>query len=161
MGKRGPRPTPTAVLKLRGTHRPHRTRNEPEPPPGTPPCPAWLDEQGKNTWGQLVPQLEAMGVLREVDANALGRYCVLWGRWRAAEDFLQKNGSVYTLKDEAGKVRAVMQFPQVSIAHKLALALARLEAEFGMTPSSRSRIQALPRDQDEDDPLREFMKLAE
>jgi P27 family predicted phage terminase small subunit len=160
MGKRGPRPTPTAVLKLRGTHRPDRTRREPRPPPGAPACPDGLDEQAKNVWAQVVPQLEAMNVLSAIDANALGRYCVFWSRWRAAEDFLAKNGSVYTLKDEAGKVRCVQQFPQVAIAHKLGLALGRLEAEFGMTPSSRSRIQALPRDEDEDDPLKEFMRIA-
>lgn len=35
----------------------------------------------------------------------------------------------------------VQQWPQVAIANKLAQQLSRLEAEFGMTPSARSRIQ--------------------
>jgi P27 family predicted phage terminase small subunit len=85
-----------------------------------------------------------MRVLAAVDRNALARYCTLGSRWKAAELFLQKHGSVYTLKDEAGSVRCVQQFPQVAIAHRLALALSRLEAEFGMTPSGRARIQVLP-----------------
>jgi P27 family predicted phage terminase small subunit len=85
-----------------------------------------------------------MRVLAAVDRNALARYCTLWSRWKAAELFLQKHGSVYTLKGEDGSVRCVQQFPQVAIAHRLALALSRMEAEFGMTPSGRARIQALP-----------------
>jgi P27 family predicted phage terminase small subunit len=75
--------------------------------------------------------------------------------------FLAKNGSVYPLKDEQGKLKCLVQVPQVAIAHKLGMALSRLEAEFGMTPSARSRIQALPgRDDEDDDPLREFMHIA-
>src|SRR3954453_3758290 len=85
-----------------------------------------------------------MRVLAAVDRNALARYCVLWSRWKTAELFLAKNGSVYTLKDDKGAVRCVQQFPQVSIAHRLAMALSRLEAEFGLTPSARARIEALP-----------------
>src|SRR3954451_12521103 len=144
MGKRGPKPTPTAVLKLRGTARADRTRNEPTPGPGVPRCPAWLDGQAKHCWRQLIPQLVAMRVLAAVDRNALARYCVLWGRWKVAEEFLQKHGSVYTLKGEDGGVRCVQQFPQVAIAHRLALALSRLESASGMTPSARARIEALP-----------------
>lgn len=144
MGQRGPKPTPTAVLKLRGTARADRTRNEPTPGPGVPRCPSWLDDQAKHAWRQLVPQLLAMRVLAAVDRNALARYCVLWSSWKTAEQFLQKHGSVYTLKGEDGSVRCVQQFPQVAIAHRLATALSRLEAEFGMTPSARARIEALP-----------------
>ena len=163
MGKRGPKPTPTATLKLRGTARADRARNEPTPPPAVPHCPAWLDDQAKHCWRQLVPQLVAMRVLTAVDRNALARYCVLWSRWKTAELFLQKNGSVYTLKDDKGAVRCVQQFPQVAIAHRLAMALSRLEAEVGMTPSARARIEALPKgDGDEDDdPLKEFMSIAQ
>ena len=144
MGQRGPKPTPTAILKLKGTDRADRTRNEPTPGPGVPRCPSWLDDQAKHAWRQLVPQLVAMRVLAAVDRNALARYCTLWSRWKTAEVFLQKHGSVYTLKGDDGSVRCVQQFPQVAIAHRLALALGRLEAEFGMTPSGRARIQALP-----------------
>src|SRR3954447_4248231 len=144
MGKRGPKPTPTSILKLRGTARADRARNEPKPGPGVPRCPSWLGEHAKHAWRQLVPQLVAMRVLAAVDRNALARYCVLWSRWKTAELFLAKNGSVYTLKDDKGAVRCVQQFPQVAIAHRLALALSRLEADFGLTPSARARIEALP-----------------
>jgi P27 family predicted phage terminase small subunit len=161
MGKRGPKPTPTALLKLRGTFRKHRSKGEPDAGDSIPQCPDWLDEQAKHAWEQVVPQLASMGVLAEIDCNALARYVTFWSRWKAAELFLAKNGSVYPLKDEAGKLKCLVQVPQVAIAHKLGMSLSRLEAEFGMTPSARSRIQALPGGADEDDdPLREFMHIA-
>ena len=132
---------PSAVLKLRGTFRKDRSRHEPKPPPDAPECPDWLDEQAKSAWQQLLPQLQQMGVLSRIDANALARYCQFFARWKKAEQFLAKHGDVYPIKDEQGKVRCLQQVPQVAIAHKLGALLTRLEQEFGMTPSSRTRIQ--------------------
>ena len=144
MGQRGPAPTPSAVLKLRGTLRPDRVFDEPEPPEGVPECPDWLSDEAKQAWDQVAPDLAATGLLTRLDANALARYCTMWARWRKAEDFIAQHGEVYTLKDANGSARCVMQFPQVAIAHRLSLALTRLESEFGMTPSGRSRIHVQP-----------------
>jgi len=140
MGRRGPKPTPTPILKLRGTLREGRSRGEPIPHKDMPECPDWIDEEGKHAWAEIVPILKQMGVLTKIDRNALTRYCQTWSRWKKAELFIQKNGEVYTLKDDAGKIKIIQQFPQVSIANKAGQALTKLEAEFGMTPSSRSRI---------------------
>lgn len=96
-------------------------------------------------------------MLTRIDGNALARYCQYFSRWQKAEQFLKKNGDVYPLKDENGKVKYLQQFPQVAIAHKLGALLTRLEAEFGMTPSARSRIQTSRADDDADDPLAEFL----
>ncbi|MEZ6235081.1 MAG: phage terminase small subunit P27 family [Phycisphaerales bacterium] len=92
----------------------------------------------------MAPDLAATGLLTRLDANALSRYCTMWARWRKAEAFIAQHGEVYTLKDSKGNARCVMQFPQVAIAHRLSLALTRLESEFGMTPSGRSRIHVSP-----------------
>ena len=140
MGKRGPAPTPSATLKLRGTLRADRVYNEPEPPPGIPDPPDWLTPEAREAWNQLAPDLRASGLLTRLDSNALGRYCTLWVRWRVAEDFIATNGSVFTQRDGNGKSRGIKAFPQVAEASALAGALTRMEAEFGMTPSGRSRI---------------------
>ena len=50
---------------------------------------------------------------------------------------------MYPIKNDAGKVKCFQQWPQVAIANKLAQQLTRLEQEFGMTPSARSRIQLM------------------
>ncbi len=107
MGRRGPPPTPTESLKLRGSTlvTKRRQRKEAKGPSGIPVCPDWLDGDGKAMWKTLVPQLEGMGVLTEIDRNALSRYCRLWSRWRSAESFIDKHGEMYPLKDDSGKVK--------------------------------------------------------
>jgi P27 family predicted phage terminase small subunit len=140
MGRRGPRPTPTAILRLRGSGLAGRARGEPQAPPGIPPAPGWLTEESKLVWDQIVPVLDFMQVLTRADANALARYCTVWVRWRRAEDFIQRYGSTYPIKDESGNVKCFLAFPEVAIAHRLAMVLTRLEAEFGLTPSARSRV---------------------
>ena len=100
----------------------------------------WLDADAKKVWRQVVPPLRAMGVLTRIDGKAVARYCTSWVRWRRAIEFIREHGEVYPLKDDAGKIRYLQQFPQVAIASRLALELTRLEQEFGMTPASRTRI---------------------
>lgn len=143
-GRRGPAPTPTSLLKLSGSWRAKTRGNEPQPEPGAPPSPDWLDEDARAVWNELAPQLEQMGVLTQIDGRALARYCDVWVRWYKARDFLRQHGDTYPLKDESGKVKYLQQFPQVAIANKLATQLTRLEQEFGMTPASRARIQVTP-----------------
>ncbi len=79
MGKRGPKPTPTAVLKLRGSTlvTGRREAAEVQGPAGTPDAPEWLDEEARAAWDRIVPLLEGMGVLTRIDGNALARYCRL------------------------------------------------------------------------------------
>lgn len=71
MGARGPRPTPTSVLRMRGSWSGNLNRNEPIPEAGTPDTPDWLDEVAQSVWEQIAPQLESMRVLTRIDANAL------------------------------------------------------------------------------------------
>lgn len=142
MGRRGPAPEPTPLKLLKGNpgRRPINDR-EPQPKRRRPRCPHWLDADAKATWKQLVPELEQMGVLTRIDGNALARYCVLWCRWKRAEQFIAKHGEAYPIKDEKGNLKYLHQFPQVGVANKLAVQLTRLEQEFGMTPSARTRIR--------------------
>ena len=160
MGARGPRPTPTAILNRRGSRCQNASRNEPRPDRSVPRCPSWLDPAAKACWKQIVPQLHQMGVLAKIDGNAITRYCRLWSRWVAAEKFIEKHGESYPLKDSNGKVKCYQQFPQVAIAHRLSIALTKLEGEFGMTPASRTRIEVDPRVFDTpDDNASRFFKV--
>ena len=140
MGQRGPAPTPTGVLRLRGSWRGDVNKNEPKPKPGRPVCPKWLSPYAKSAWKQLVPQLEAMGILTRVDGHALAVLCQTWARWRKAEEFIEEHGETYRVKDADGRVKYLKKFPQVSTAESCARTLNRYLAEFGLTPSARSRI---------------------
>lgn len=146
MGKRGPKPLPTAIRLARGTYRPDRAAfNEPIAS-GRPKAPAMLkgNPDALKEFRRLVKELSALGILGSVDANALARYSVLWVRWRQAEEMLKKTGDTLVIRDAEGRVKHVLPSPHVSIARSLSEQLGRLEGEFGMTPSSRSRIEVQP-----------------
>lgn len=142
MGERGPPPTPTGILKIRGSWRGNRKAQASSPERTLPRRPKWLDPHARAAWRQLVPLLDAMGVLDAIDGKALARYCTLWGRWRKAEEFLAKHGETHLAKDAAGNVLGLRNYPQVRTASVLAEQLLRLEQHFGMTPSARARIAA-------------------
>ena len=89
----------------------------------------------------VAPLLKKMKVLTSADRDALAAYSQTYARWRKAEEFLEKHGDVYPLRDEHGQVRCMQQFPQVSISRNLLHLLKTYQQEFGLTPSARSRIQ--------------------
>ena len=49
--------------------------DESKPEAGVGDCPAWLDREGKACWAEHAPQLEAMGVLKGIDRQALMTFC--------------------------------------------------------------------------------------
>jgi P27 family predicted phage terminase small subunit len=158
MGRRGPRPTPTALLKARGTYRADRARkNEVKGPSGIPRCPAGLDKAAKKSWNHLIPMLMRMGVLSRADRNAIIRYCTDWSRWNRLQQFLAKNGECYPIKDGNGNIKSLAPFPHATTANKLSLLLTKFEQEFGMTPSARTRIECSGAE-DEDETIEEYLE---
>lgn len=150
MGKRGPKPTPTEVLKVRGSWRANLNRNEPQPCKDVPRCPNWLNQQARKVWKQIVPQLNAMGVLTKIDCNTVARYCDCFARWKQMAKWMDEHGEVYPEKDNEGKTVGVRSWPQTNLYHKLGQMLGRLEAEFGLTPSSRTRVTVPESDGEEE-----------
>ncbi len=145
MGRRGPPPQPTRLKLLRGNlgKRPIN-RREPQPKVVAPSCPRWLGPEAKKIWRRTIPALIQMRILSRVDQDALAAYCQTYSRWMAAEEFLQERGQVYALRDEKGRMLRMRQFPQVSIAANLLQILRAYQQEFGMTPSSRTRVHEIP-----------------
>lgn len=143
MSKPGPRPKPTKILELNNSWRKDKNKREPKPDSlHRYPAPAWLKKNAKDAWHKLEPILNSVGLLTVADVPAFERYCVLWGRWRELEEFIKKNGQTYTVKDKSGKkVIEYKAYPHVLRAERLAQILVRLEEQFGLTPSSRSRIE--------------------
>ena len=138
MGKRGPSPTPTNALKLRGSWRAKSRKNEPDVDVEKPLLPSWLTADAKIVWRQLSRDLESMGVLAKVDKNVLIRYCDMFARWKKCAAYIAKNGEANEII--TGKSVYRQQHPEVGIYNKLTQQLLRIEQEFGLTPSARSRI---------------------
>ena len=78
----GTKPTPTAILKMRGSPLARNRKDEVQPPPDLVIMPQWLGVNAKRVWKTIVPQLGAMGVLAKIDTNAIARYCDTFAHWR-------------------------------------------------------------------------------
>jgi P27 family predicted phage terminase small subunit len=138
---RGRKPKPTAAKKLAGNPG-KRALNENEPQPRITPditAPAHLDADARVKWDELVAELYPAGLLTTIDVDALTFYCVLYARWKKAERIVKDKGEV--IKTVNGNI---IQNPYLSIANRALGQMAKLGAEFGMTPSSRTRIAAQP-----------------
>jgi len=105
-----------------------------------------MPDEGKKAWKHLVPQLEGCGVLTEIDEHALQMYCSTYARWRAAE---REVDGLELLSIEMGEKGYVQQSPCVVVAQKYFAQLKGMMTEFGMTPSSRTRVQAANAEIDE------------
>lgn len=135
MGRRGPRPTPTAILKLRGSRRAGRP-GAVEAPPSRPRRPSTLSPGAAVAWNRLVPELDRLGVIAQVDGTALVLLCETIALWEHATAEMNRIGLV--IKAD-GHMR---RNPYLLIASRAGDQVVKLLAEFGLTPSSRSRVQA-------------------
>jgi P27 family predicted phage terminase small subunit len=150
---RGRKPKPTGLKVVAGTDRPDR-RNDQEPKfnPEIPSPPAFLSDEAKVEWGRVCDALYQAGILCKTDRAALGAYCQAYGRWQQAEAAL----SLMSARDNITRGLMIkttngnaVQNPLVGTANKAMADMVRYAAEFGMTPSARSRIKAEGRDDQE------------
>lgn len=160
MARTGPAPLPTGIKLLRGTLRADRV-NPAEPavvPAASISAPAWLDTDGRAVYRRLARQLKTVKVLSEPDLPLLALLADQWSVYLGARRFLaEQKSDVYTLRDPDGNVRCITPFPQVSIRNRAALAIARLSAEFGLSPASRSRVNATEKPEGPVDVLEGFL----
>jgi len=144
---RGRKPEPTALKILRGLpgkRKPNAAEPAPAAVPGDVPPPAWLDVEAQAEWSRLAPMLTRLGVLTETDIGALSAYCEAWATWKGATQKIRQFGMVIKAK-KPGDLPIVS--PYVKIAHNALTQMRGLLVEFGMTPSSRSRIHVMVKDE--------------
>lgn len=151
MGK-GRKPTPSHLKIVRGTNRTDRANNsEPKPERARPSAPAHMTDRGREAWGYVVGILDRMGVLTEADALAVELLCEARADWLSARDIIAAHGGE-TYVTDAGLIKA---HPAVAMRNDAARRMQSLLAEFGMSPSSRSKVQAKAAD-DQDDPAAQY-----
>ena len=156
MARMGRPPKPTAVKELEGNPGKRKlNKNEPKPRKNSPACPPWLIPEAKKEWRRLSKQMEKLGTLTEVDMAAFAGYCQSYARWKEAEDVITQHGPIY--KSSNG----VQQLPQVNMAQNYLKVMARLAEQFGLTPSSRSRIYTDDKEDDENDMMEILLSMQE
>ena len=99
------------------------------------PAPDWIDDTATKEWQRLAPLLVRAGVLTEMDLDALTAYCVAWCTWKDATQKIRAFGMV--IKTKTGYP---IQSPYIPIANTAMTTMKGLMTEFGMTPSSRNRV---------------------
>ena len=77
-----------------------------------------------------------MGIISEIDSAALASYCTAWATYVKACNKLKRQQEVM-ISDLGG----MYQNPWVAIRNKAMEQIRQFSSEFGMTPSSRTRIQ--------------------
>ena len=137
---RGRKPKPT-IMKLISGNPGKRPLNENEPMPESskdlPAPPKYLSELAAIHWDKMAAQLHPLGLLTNADLDALARYCELHARWLLAQAQLIDHGLL--IKAQNG---FPVQSPYIAISNKCIELMNRIGIEFGLTPSSRSRISA-------------------
>lgn len=136
MGKRGPKPLPSAILARLGSYRAAGRAacevnfgGDPEPP-------EWLEGAALKLWRRVVPQLKKVGVTADVDSESLAAMCVCWQEIVEASAKIKDHGMF--VKGKAGPIIS----PAVKARASAIERFTRLAGSFGFTPSDRSRIGA-------------------
>jgi P27 family predicted phage terminase small subunit len=146
-------PKPTRLRLLEGNPG-RRPINENEPRPRRrqriPSPPDDLGEIGKAEWRKMGPVLVRLGLLTEMDTTAFHMYCATYERWVDAERQARENPIIQT---PSGYFQ---HSPYTSLANRLYYMVKQSLSDFGMTPSSRSRVAVDPSDR-QDDELSEFL----
>ena len=155
MGKRGPKPIPSATAKRRGTLRADRRANEPAPPNEAPTKPTWVQGLAAKHWRKIAPWLKESGLLTVLDTIALGLMC------NALADYFEAGEVVESAAKENDGVKFVsitdkgnvIQHPAVGVQNKAWERVVKLLREFGMTPSSRAGMAITNAKGEDQDPL--------
>lgn len=137
---RGAKPKPT-VLKIRNGNPGNRPLNNHEPKPNTemPGPPDHLNDLARQEWDRMAKELHSIGILTSIDGAGFALYCQAYARWVESEGHVLKEGMV--IETHTG---ALKQNPYLSIANHAMKQMKEFLAEFGMTPSSRSRLKVDP-----------------
>ncbi len=149
MGKRGPKPKPTALRVFEGTRvqRPSGRGDEPTPPASNSTAPAWLGEHGKREWDRVVPLLGGVGCFTDVDYTAMALYC------RCLDDYHQ---CLATVKASGitceGSNNNVIVHPAYRAQCMAVSLMVKLGAPFGINgPAGRVGLSGAPQDPGIDD----------
>lgn len=144
MGARGPKTKPTELKLLTGTYRPDRdNKNTPKPEISgeVPAPPSYFDNTAKKEWKRLAPILHKLGLLTVADYAMFEAYCLSYGRMvQAQKDLKKAKAMTYEYINKAG-AKNIVPRPEIAMIQKESIIIKTLCAEFGLTPSARTRME--------------------
>ncbi len=141
MGRRGPKPTPTPLLKLRGSWRGQTREGEPSPHSECPPCPPWVRRKAAKHWGEIAALLEGLGIMARVHTLALALLVDALADWIESTDKADK-APMTCATENGGEV----PHPIHGMKGKAWERVLKACREFGMTPSAMSAVRSVKAD---------------
>jgi len=134
---------PTEIKRQRGTLRNDRmNENEPKLPSEIPPIPTWLSEEGQKSFVELSTLLHDMSVLTLADEMSLTILCDSYADYKNAKEVINQLGPSQEVTSREGHTKSI-QRPEVLIANQAFVRVFALLKEFGLTPSSRAKVNAI------------------
>lgn len=154
MGKRGPKPQPAAIKRMLGNPGKRAIKPDLPAPAGTPPMPARLmvEPAAVDKWNELVPLLLNLGTLTLADGEALATLCEVYAATQSCLLELRAAGPV--MRTDLGGVKPN---PAGPLYRSLVALQASLMGEFGLTPSSRTRLSG--KEEKPADEVEEFFRV--
>ena len=146
MAQPGRPPKPTNIKLLHGNpgKRP-LPEHEPKPALKAPKCPSWMSKEAKKEWRYVVPKLEKVKIITELDRALLEAYCVAYARWKECEQKMVHEDywvEIVTERDAEGNPTKSyqQQNPLLSVANKARQQMNDSLSQLGLSPSSRARL---------------------
>ena len=147
----GPQRTATAELKARGSRYVRQRDNEPQYDDSRGDmCPGWLTSEARVEWDRIVPILLAAGVFTVADRSVVAAYCQSLADYQVATVALTAEGTIVETKK--GERR---RNPLTTVQRDARTAMLRYIQELGLSPASRSKVQA--RSVEKNDPTEKFL----
>lgn len=137
----GRKPTPTAILKLRGSRHAKGREAEPAPEVKIPDCPEHLqgDAVAKAEWDRLTRELEAVGCMAELYRAPVAASAEAWSRYTNAVRQVEATGGE-VVKSPSG---FPIQNPWAAVRNKAITQMLQIASEFGMTAASKTRVSVV------------------
>lgn len=152
---RPPKPTALKVVQGNPGKRP-LNKKEPKSKRALPPAPEYLSTECQDQWRNMAKMLFDSGVLLQQDCPAFEMMMDCYEEIIKCRELIKIDGRTYHTQDKNGNLM-IKGNPAVSQLRAADRQFKNYLVEFGMTPSSRSRIVVdNPPEQDEEDPLAEF-----
>lgn len=153
---KGRKPKPTHLHLINGNPgKRTRNRTEPQPPRGIPNPPEHISDRAKLAWGAMAVKLDEMGVLTYADAWALEQLAENYAEILEWRKIIENTGRMTIITTTKGDERDVVNPACIALSDTEKRFRAMM-AEFGLTPSSRSRVNAKPPEKAKADPAAKY-----
>jgi P27 family predicted phage terminase small subunit len=153
----GRKPDPNALKLIKGNPGRRPIKPSPQPTPVAPEPPSWLDAEARKKWKELAPELEKVGLLTAVDGATFAMMLVHYSlaveavrELKRIRRELRKDGKKQHPLLATDEMKMPRKHPLHQILRDHSSAFKAYMPEFGLSPSSRSRLSIQEPEGEED-----------